>query len=95
MTSSVDDIVWMCVIETRLAGTLKEVKKMAKETLNVEGMSCGHCKSAVEGALKNLDGVSEAEVNLDSGQVDVTFDESKVTVEAMKEAVEDQGYDVA
>lgn len=68
---------------------------MAKKTLNVEGMTCGHCKASVEGALKKLDGVSEAEVNLDSGQVDVTFDESKVTVEAMKEAVEEQGYDVA
>lgn len=68
---------------------------MAKEILNVKGMTCGHCKSSVEGALNKLDGVSGAEVNLESGQVNVTFDESKVTIDALKEAVEEQGYDVA
>lgn len=68
---------------------------MEQKTLDVQGMSCGHCKMSVEGALKNLDGVSEAEVNLESGKVDVTFDESKVTVDALKEAIEEQGYDVA
>ena len=66
-----------------------------KETLNVQGMTCGHCKMSVEGALKKLDGVTDAEVNLDAGQVDVTFDDSKVNVAAMKEAIEDQGYDIA
>ncbi|WP_373894820.1 copper chaperone CopZ [Virgibacillus natechei] len=68
---------------------------MEQKTLDVQGMSCGHCKMSVEGALNELDGVSAAEVNLESGKVDVTFDESKVNVDAMKEAVEDQGYDVS
>ena len=67
---------------------------MVKKTLNVQGMTCGHCKMAVEGALKKLDGVSNAEVNLETAHVEVTYDESKVTVEAMKEAIEDQGYEV-
>lgn len=67
---------------------------MATTTLQVKGMSCGHCKMAVENALKELDGVTQAEVNLEAGKVDVTFDDSKVTVDAMKEAIEDQGYDV-
>ncbi|MDY0406287.1 copper chaperone CopZ [Virgibacillus sp. 179-BFC.A HS] len=66
-----------------------------KKTLNVQGMSCGHCKMSVEGALNKLDGVSSAEVNLEAGTVDVTFDEAKVDVDAMKEAIEEQGYDVA
>ncbi|WP_026569405.1 copper chaperone CopZ [Sediminibacillus sp. JSM 1682029] len=65
-----------------------------EKTLNVQGMSCGHCKMAVEGALKNLDGVSAAEVDLEAGKVDVTYDDAKVSYEAMKEAVEEQGYDV-
>jgi len=67
---------------------------VVKKTLNVQGMTCGHCKMAVEGALKKLDGVSNAEVNLEAANVEVTYDESKVTVEAMKEAIEDQGYEV-
>ncbi|MCM3741540.1 copper chaperone CopZ [Oceanobacillus luteolus] len=68
---------------------------MQKQTLNVTGMSCGHCQASVEGALKGLDGVSAVEVDLNSGKVEVTYDESKVSLENMKEAVEDQGYDVA
>lgn len=65
-----------------------------EKTLSVQGMSCGHCKMSVEGALNKLDGVSKAEVNLEAGKVDVTFDESKVNVDTLKEAIEDQGYDV-
>jgi copper chaperone len=67
---------------------------MATKTIQVEGMSCEHCKSAVSGALNNLEGVSQADVNLETGTVDVNYDESKVDDVAMTEAIEDQGYDV-
>ncbi|QXE00998.1 copper chaperone CopZ [Terribacillus sp. DMT04] len=65
-----------------------------EKTLNVQGMSCGHCKASVEGALQKLDGVSAADVNLEAGTVVVSYDEANVTVDTMKEAIEDQGYDV-
>lgn len=65
-----------------------------EQTLNVQGMTCGHCKMSVENALNNLEGVQTAEVNLNAGNVAVTYDEAKVNQEAMKEAIEDQGYDV-
>ncbi|GLO68447.1 copper chaperone CopZ [Oceanobacillus kimchii] len=68
---------------------------MQTKTLDVRGMTCGHCKMSVEGALQKLDGVTAAEVDLGSGKVDVTYDESKVSLENMKAAVEDQGYDVS
>lgn len=67
---------------------------MSQAVLQVEGMSCGHCVKAVEGALTKLAGVSEAKVSLADKNVTVEFDESKVTLEAMKDAIEDQGYDV-
>ncbi|WP_339227429.1 copper chaperone CopZ [Oceanobacillus sp. FSL K6-2867] len=68
---------------------------MQTRILDVKGMSCGHCKMSVEGALNKLDGVTDTEVDLDSGKVEVTYDEAKVSLENMKETVEDQGYDVA
>lgn len=68
---------------------------MQTKTLDVRGMTCGHCKISVEGALKGLEGVFAAEVDLNSGKVKVTYDESKVSSENMKEVVEEQGYDVA
>ena len=67
---------------------------MANQTIQVEGMNCEHCKNAVETALKDLDGVSQAEVNLEQGQVNVDYDDSKVDFEDMRDAIEDQGYDV-
>ncbi|MCM3397168.1 copper chaperone CopZ [Oceanobacillus profundus] len=68
---------------------------MQTKTLDVKGMTCGHCKMSVEGALNKLDGVTAAEVDLGSGKVEVTYDETKISLDNMKEAVEDQGYDVA
>ncbi|WP_095255691.1 cation transporter [Staphylococcus aureus] len=49
---------------------------------------------AVESALNNIDGVTSADVNLENGQVSVQYDDSKVAVSQMKDAIEDQGYDV-
>lgn len=63
-------------------------------TLQVQGMTCGHCKAAVTNALKELDGVKRVEVHLQEGTVDVDYDETKVNVEKLKEAIEEQGYDV-
>lgn len=64
-------------------------------TIEVRGMTCGHCKQAVTGALANLAGVQNVDVDLQTGKVKVNYDSSKVSLEQMKEAVEDQGYDVA
>ncbi|RUL50814.1 copper chaperone CopZ [Lysinibacillus antri] len=67
---------------------------MENVTLNVKGMSCGHCVKAVEGSVGALAGVEQVKVNLEAGQVDVVFDQDKVTVDQIKEAIDDQGYDV-
>ena len=67
---------------------------MENVTLNVQGMSCGHCVKAVEGSVGELNGVDKVKVNLEAGQVDVAFDSSKVTIDAIKETIDDQGYDV-
>jgi copper chaperone len=47
-------------------------KNMQSKTLDVKGMTCGHFKMSVEGALKGLEGVSAVEVDLNAGKVDVT-----------------------
>lgn len=65
---------------------------MKKEVLRVEGMSCGHCVNAIEGALKNIQ--VEATVDLASQTVTVEYDEHLVSLEKIKEEIENQGYDV-
>ncbi|RWR14627.1 copper chaperone CopZ [Siminovitchia fortis] len=67
---------------------------MQETVLKVEGMTCGHCKQSVEKALTALAGVEKAEADLDEGTVKVSYDRSKTDIGKMKEAVEDQGYDV-
>lgn len=68
--------------------------KMEKITLQIKGMSCSHCQNAVTKALQALEGVEKVDVHLEQGTADVTYDRSKVSVEQLKEAVEEQGYDV-
>ncbi|MCC2474096.1 copper chaperone CopZ, partial [Bacillus pacificus] len=63
-------------------------------TLNVQGMTCNHCKMSVTNALTELEGVQNVEVHLQEGTVNVEYDDTKVDVEKMKEVIEDQGYDV-
>jgi copper chaperone len=65
---------------------------MQNVTLKVEGMTCGHCVSSVEGAIKNVGAVGQ--VDLSAKTVQIQFDENKLTVDTIKEAIEDQGYDV-
>ncbi|MBD8067783.1 copper chaperone CopZ [Bacillus sp. PS06] len=67
---------------------------MEKVTLNVEGMSCGHCVKAVEGSVGDLKGVSNVKVHLENGTVDVEYNSNEVTLEVIKETIDDQGYDV-
>jgi copper chaperone len=68
---------------------------MERTTLHVTGMTCGHCEKAVKTALLNVEGVSDVSVSLKDGMVAVAFDSGKATVEVLKEAARDQGYDVA
>ncbi|AIF44064.1 copper chaperone CopZ [Virgibacillus sp. SK37] len=63
-------------------------------TLDVRGMTCGHCEQAVKNALEELTGVTGVEVHLNTGKVDVTYDNAQVTIAKMREAIEEQGYDV-
>lgn len=64
------------------------------EKLNVEGMSCGHCEASVKKAVGALAGVDEVDVDLKGKSVSVKFDPEKVSLNAIKEAIEEQGYDV-
>jgi copper chaperone len=60
--------------------------------LEVSGMTCGHCVSAITSAVSALPGVTGVDVDLEAGSVRVegTPDAASVTA-----AIEDAGYDVA
>jgi copper chaperone len=69
---------------------------MSKEIriINVEGMSCNHCVEAVKNAVGILNGVESVSVDLPNKKVTVEFDSERVSIETIKDTIEDQGYDV-
>jgi copper chaperone len=67
---------------------------MEKITLKVDGMSCNHCVNAIEGSVGKLEGVSSIKVNLSEGNVAIEYDSSKVSLDKIKDTIDDQGYDV-
>ena len=60
--------------------------------ISVEGMHCVKCAAKVENALKALDGVKKAKVDLSKKSVTVAYDDTKVTVDAMKAAINAVGF---
>ncbi len=63
-----------------------------KVILKVGGMTCAVCVKTIEEALKQLDGVISAEVNLGAEKAYVTFNPKLATVAEMKNAIEEAGY---
>ena len=66
---------------------------MMEKTLKIEGMMCMHCEMHTKNALEALDGVTRAEVSHKAGTAVVTL-AKEVSDEALKQAVEGQGYQV-
>ena len=66
-----------------------------QETFNVPDVHCGHCKSTIESTLQPLSGVEEANVDIDSRQVTVSYDDAVVDRVSLVRAIESAGYPVS
>ena len=64
-------------------------------TLSVPAIHCDNCKNSIEGAVGGLEGVTTASVSVEEKTVTVAFDEGTVGLDAIKETIEEQGFDVA
>ncbi len=61
---------------------------------SVPEVHCGHCKSALEGALGPARGVEKAEVDITAKTATVSFDPDQIGAPVLIEIIERQGYDV-
>ncbi len=68
---------------------------MISDTFDVQGMTCAHCKAAVEEELNGLSGVEKSDADFERGTVEVVYDESRVRTEDIRGAVEEAGYTLA
>jgi copper chaperone len=62
-------------------------------TYSVPGMHCGHCKAAVERELSTVAGVAAVQADLDSKLVTVSGE--NLSDEALRDAIEEAGYEPA
>ncbi|MEG0913543.1 MAG: copper ion binding protein [Oscillospiraceae bacterium] len=66
-----------------------------KTQIDINGMSCGHCKMRIENALSNLAGVEKFDVSIEDKHAVVEYNDSVVSLDAIEEAIEALGFDVA
>ena len=66
---------------------------MDRVKLTITGMSCGHCVSAVDKALKGVNGVQVEQVAI--GSATVSYDPATTSTHKITKAIEDEGYTVA
>ena len=63
-----------------------------KDRLDIDGMGCEHCVTAVEEALDTVDGVTVEEVEI--GSATVAYDPEAASHDDLVRAIEEAGYSV-
>jgi len=65
-----------------------------RNLLQVPEVHCDHCKTSLEGAVGGLTGVDTVEVSIPDATLDVSYDGSAVSLDVIKQTIEEQGYAV-
>lgn len=65
---------------------------MKETNLKIEGMHCAGCSTRLEKVLNNLEGVETAKVSLEEKKATIKYDETKISLENIKESIEDAGF---
>ena len=65
-----------------------------KGTINICGMTCGHCQKRVSDAISNVKGIEAVNVSLEDENATITYDDSLMNLNEIKQAVENAGYEV-
>ena len=67
---------------------------MSNVTLNVPDISCEHCERTITNTLQPVNGVRSVQVDIPARQVRVDYDESQVSVDKMKDLLQEGDYPV-
>lgn len=80
--------------DVKKSETIETTKDIAytDATFGVRG-NCGMCKSTIEKAVNEVEGVSKADWDRTKKKIDVSFDASKTNLEAIHKAIAASGYD--
>ena len=78
--------------KTNIANLPREERVTDTVTIGIAGMTCDHCVRTVERALRGLPGVKDVAVDREKALARVTYDDTKVNVPAMHDALLKNGY---
>jgi copper ion binding protein len=67
---------------------------MAQIIFTIPKISCGHCVETITQAVHPLDGVDQVSVDIQSKQVEVDYDETRTTIDRIKNVLAQKGYPV-
>lgn len=62
--------------------------------LRIEGMHCTGCSARLQKVLSNLDGISNVEVSFEKGMANIEFNKEIITLDEIKNAIVDSGFEV-
>ena len=66
---------------------------MKELSLKIKGMHCTGCSTRLEKVLNNQDGIENAKVSFEEAKTDIKFDENQISLEEIKEVIEDAGFE--
>ena len=78
--------------KTNIANLPREERVTDTVTIGIAGMTCDNCVRKVERALRALPGIKEVSVDREGALARVTYDDTKVNVPAMHDALLKSGY---
>ncbi|MDN3519266.1 cation transporter [Aquisalimonas lutea] len=90
MKTSAINAALVVIIGLSWAGMAQGVERTV--ALSVDGMTCVSCPYMVEQSLKRLDGVVDARASMGTDAAEVTFDDDRVSVEALASATANAGF---
>jgi copper chaperone len=67
---------------------------MTKTVLNVPDISCEHCERTITNALTPVEGVEQVAVHIPTKQVSVIYDDDKVSIDRLKDVLQEEDYRV-
>ena len=67
---------------------------MDQRVFHVIGMHCGGCAERIQTLLGRLEGIRQAQASYPSGEVRVAFEPSRIAESAIRERIEQAGFQV-
>ncbi|MDR1412347.1 MAG: copper ion binding protein [Actinomycetes bacterium] len=67
---------------------------MEKVIIGVDGMTCAHCESHINTTIRKLPGIKKAKASLKKKEVLVKYEPAQVSVDQIRAAIAETGYEV-